>query len=189
MSISREKTARQERCRQAEGLTHENLYSSKKNNRYRKKSAALPAAALPFARGTSRFALVASAAADRDWNRTARTFLQKFACHRSERLGGIAAASRSAFFIVCYVSSVYTFFMRNPCIGHPFLFTGALCSSILYYEERAKRCRLLLHGGKRHEYEKICCGCFYGGLRRRWLCRNILTPVLKTGCPIFLTIA
>ena len=124
MSISREKSTRQERCRQAAGLTHENLYSSKKNNRYRKKSAALPAAALPFARGTSRFALVASAAADRDWNRTARTFLQKFACHRSERLGGIAAASRSAFFIVCYVSSVYTFFMRNPCIGHPFLFTG-----------------------------------------------------------------
>ena len=73
------------------GLTHENLYSSK-NNHYRKKSAALPAAALPFA------------AADRDWNRTARTFLQKFACHRSERLGGIAAASRSAFFILYYVS-------------------------------------------------------------------------------------
>ena len=46
------------------GLTHENLYSSK-NNHYRKKSAALPAAALPFA------------AADRDWNRTARTFLPK----------------------------------------------------------------------------------------------------------------
>ena len=31
-----------------------------------KKLAALPAAALPFARGTSRFALVASAAADRN---------------------------------------------------------------------------------------------------------------------------
>ena len=46
------------------GITHENLYSSK-NNHYRKKSAALPAAALPFA------------AADRDWNRTARTFLPK----------------------------------------------------------------------------------------------------------------
>ena len=46
------------------GLTHENLYSSK-NNHYRKKSAALPAAALPFA------------AADRDWNRTARTFVPK----------------------------------------------------------------------------------------------------------------
>ena len=47
------------------GLTHENLYSPK-NNHYPKKSAALPAAALPFARGTSRFALVASAAADRN---------------------------------------------------------------------------------------------------------------------------
>ena len=32
-----------------EGLTHENLYSPK-NNRYRKKSAAFPAAALSFAR-------------------------------------------------------------------------------------------------------------------------------------------
>ena len=42
------------------------IYIPPKNNRYRKKSAALPAAALPFARGTSRFALVASAAADRD---------------------------------------------------------------------------------------------------------------------------
>ena len=57
------------------GLTHENLYSSK-NNHYRKKSAALPAAALPFARGTSRSALVASAAADRDWNRTAQNFFE-----------------------------------------------------------------------------------------------------------------
>ena len=46
------------------GITHENLYFPK-NNHYRKKSAALPAAALPFA------------AADRDWNRTARTFLPK----------------------------------------------------------------------------------------------------------------
>ena len=55
---------------------HQKLYF-KENNRYRKKQAALPAAALPFARGTSRFALVASAAADRDWNRTARTFLPK----------------------------------------------------------------------------------------------------------------
>ena len=45
------------------GLTHENLYSSK-NNHYRKKSAALPAAALPFA------------AADRDWNRTAQNFFE-----------------------------------------------------------------------------------------------------------------
>ena len=31
-------------------------------------------------------------------------FYKKFACHRSERLGGIAAASRSAFFILYYVS-------------------------------------------------------------------------------------
>ena len=45
------------------GLTHENPYSQK-NNRYRKKSAALPAAALPFA------------AADRDWNRTAQNFFE-----------------------------------------------------------------------------------------------------------------
>ena len=45
------------------GITHENLYSSK-NNHYRKKSAALPAAALPFA------------AADRDWNRTAQNFFE-----------------------------------------------------------------------------------------------------------------
>ena len=42
------------------------IYIPPKNNRYRKKSAALPAAALPFARGTSRSALVASAAADRN---------------------------------------------------------------------------------------------------------------------------
>ena len=41
-----------------------------------KKSAVLPAATLPFARGTSRFALVASAAADRDWNRTAQNFFE-----------------------------------------------------------------------------------------------------------------
>ena len=56
-------------------LTHENLYSQK-NNRYRKKSAALPAAALPFARGTSRSALVASAAADRNRNRAAQNFYE-----------------------------------------------------------------------------------------------------------------
>ena len=62
-------------CSLHSGHTHENLYSSK-NNHYRKKSAALPAAALPFARGTSRFALVASAAADRDWNRTAQNFFE-----------------------------------------------------------------------------------------------------------------
>ena len=37
---------------------------SPKNNRYRKKSAALPAAALPFT------------AADRDWNRTAQNFFE-----------------------------------------------------------------------------------------------------------------
>ena len=55
---------------------HQKLYF-KENNRYRKKQAALPAAALPFARGTSRFALVASAVADRDWNRTAQTFYEK----------------------------------------------------------------------------------------------------------------
>ena len=54
---------------------HQKLYF-KENNRYRKKQAALPAAALPFARGTSRFALVASAAADRDWNRTAQNFFE-----------------------------------------------------------------------------------------------------------------
>ena len=42
----------------------------------RKKSAALPAAALPFARGTSRSALVASAAADRNRNRTAQNFFE-----------------------------------------------------------------------------------------------------------------
>ncbi|WP_315602569.1 hypothetical protein, partial [Treponema socranskii] len=41
-------------------------------------------------------------------------FTKKFACHRSERLGGIATASRSAFFILSYLFSVYTFFMRNP---------------------------------------------------------------------------
>ena len=47
------------------GITHENLYSSK-NNRYRKKkSAALPAAALPFA------------AADRNRNRTAQSLFTK----------------------------------------------------------------------------------------------------------------
>ena len=33
-----------------------------------------------------------------------RKISSKFACHRSERLGGIAAASRSAFFILYYVS-------------------------------------------------------------------------------------
>ena len=43
---------------------HQKLYF-KENNRYRKKQAALPAAALPFA------------AADRDWNRTAQTFYEK----------------------------------------------------------------------------------------------------------------
>jgi len=32
--------------------------------------------------------------------------------HRSGRLGGIAAASRSAFFILYF--SVYIFFMHNP---------------------------------------------------------------------------
>ena len=54
------------------------IYIPPKNNRYRKKSAALPAAALPFARGTSRFALVASAAADRNRNRnrTAQNFFK-----------------------------------------------------------------------------------------------------------------
>ena len=52
------------------------IYIPPKNNRYRKKSAALPAAALPFARGTSRFALVASAAADRNRNRTAQNFFE-----------------------------------------------------------------------------------------------------------------
>ena len=46
------------------GLTHENLYSSK-NNHYRKKSAALPAAALPFT------------AADRNRNRTAQSLFTK----------------------------------------------------------------------------------------------------------------
>ena len=46
------------------GITHENLYSSK-NNHYRKKSAALPAAALPFA------------AADRNRNRTAQSLFTK----------------------------------------------------------------------------------------------------------------
>ena len=40
------------------------IYLSKKNNRYRKKSAALPAAALPFA------------AADRNRNRTAQNFFE-----------------------------------------------------------------------------------------------------------------
>ena len=49
---------------QGAGLTHENLYSSK-NNHYRKKSAALPAAALP------------SAAADRNRNRTAQSLFTK----------------------------------------------------------------------------------------------------------------
>ena len=40
------------------------IYIPKKNNGYRKKSAALPAAALPFT------------AADRDWNRTAQNFYE-----------------------------------------------------------------------------------------------------------------
>ncbi|MFC2281452.1 MAG: hypothetical protein ACFNLN_07745, partial [Treponema socranskii subsp. buccale] len=48
-------------------------------------------------------------------------FLRNFACHRSERLGGIAAASRSAFFIISYLFSVYTFFMRNPWLQGAFV--------------------------------------------------------------------
>ena len=56
-----------------------------------KKSVALPAEALPFT------------AADRNRKSDCTNFFaQKFVCHRSERLGGIAAALRSAFLIFYY---------------------------------------------------------------------------------------
>ena len=97
---------------------------------YYKKPAALPAAALPLA------------AADRNRNRTARTFFaKKFACRRSERLGGIAAASRSAFFIVYYLSFLCIHF---SCVN---LAQAALIIGCFF---SAKRC-ILRETGESYE--------------------------------------
>ena len=44
-----------------------------------------------------------------------KLFIKKFACHRSERLGGSSAASRSAFFyFIIHFFSVYTFPVSLP---------------------------------------------------------------------------
>ena len=60
---------------------HQKLYF-KENNRYRKKQAALPAAALPFARGTSRSALVAQVLRQTVIGIGLRKlFMKQFACH------------------------------------------------------------------------------------------------------------
>jgi len=77
------------------GLTHENLYSSK-NNHYRKKSAALPAAALPFA------------AADRNRNRTAQSLFTKrlLAIPCSTALQKMSIFENAA--LVCESAHVYT---------------------------------------------------------------------------------
>ena len=77
------------------GLTHENLYSSK-NNHYRKKSAALPAAALPFA------------AADRNRNRTAQSLCKKrlLAIPYSTALQKMSIFENAV--LVCESAHVYT---------------------------------------------------------------------------------
>ena len=70
-----------------------------------KKSATLPAAALPFA------------AADRDWNRTARTFLPKSSLAIGQSGSAAVPLPRvSPFLFYLCLFSVYTFFMRNPCL-------------------------------------------------------------------------
>ena len=73
-----------------------------------KKSAVLPAATLPFARGTSRSALVASAAADRNRNRTAQSLFTK----RLLAIPCSTALQKMSIFenavLVCESTHVYT---------------------------------------------------------------------------------